>query len=91
MENASRSSQIPTRADTERDLINRRFEFIKKVKCVGCKFEIEWWRTRNGKLIPLTSVNLQPHWEMCRFAFRNHKPALGVQVRLSSRMKYRSW
>jgi len=69
-----------SRAEKERSLINRGFGFVKRVKCVGCKLEIEWWRTSRRKLIPLTSVNLEPHWEMCRFAFRNDKPATGVKA-----------
>jgi hypothetical protein len=62
------------RAEKERSLINRGFRFVKRVECVGCKFEIEWWKTTRRKLIPLTSVNLEPHWEMCRAAFKNEKP-----------------
>lgn len=34
-------------------------------RCQGCGAEIEFWRTPKGKLIPLDSGLLTPHWSTC--------------------------
>jgi len=67
----------PKRAQAERDLVKKGFRFVARQKCAFCKREFDWWKTPRGKLIPLTTVNLQPHWQICRRAFQNKKPASG--------------
>lgn len=40
------------------------YRFESSGVCRGCKAEITWWRTPNGKMMPLNS-RLEPHWTDC--------------------------
>lgn len=51
---------------TETELRAAGYEPPKKPsKCRGCGAEIEFWRSPKGKLIPLHSGTLEPHFATC--------------------------
>ena len=50
------------------------YKFAGRSKCRGenCGQEIAWYRTPQGKFIPLDEGTLEPHWATCpdRATFR---------------------
>lgn len=71
---------MTTRQRKERSLILRGNRRIALMTCRFCHTECEWWLTPKGKLVPLTSIDLEPHWDICKWAFRNERPVLPERV-----------
>jgi len=55
---------------TEKDLVAADYIFKNDSRCKGCDAMIEWWETKNGKMMPLDKETLQPHWGTCPKASR---------------------
>jgi len=72
------NQNIPTlleiKAVNERKLRYSKCVFVGRTKCMFCSYEIDWWKTRSRKLIPMNAANLEPHWLGCSNAFRQPKP-----------------
>ncbi len=49
----------------EKELAEQGYKFKNEGQCRGCKADIEWWETPKGKLMPLNSATLEPHWSNC--------------------------
>ena len=50
---------------TEAELVAAGYVFKNDARCKGCDAMIEWWETRNGKMIPLDKETLVPHFSTC--------------------------
>jgi hypothetical protein len=53
--------------NTPAGLVAAGYTYINTSRCKGtsCGAEIEWWRTPNGKKMPLDPVTFEPHWSTC--------------------------
>ena len=61
-------SQMP---ETRHEMVRAMYELKSTARCKGCDAPIEWWKTTNGKMLP---VNVEPsgeyaavvtHWVTC--------------------------
>lgn len=50
---------------TEVDLEKAGYEYEGSGRCRACNAEISWYRTPNGKRIPLDEGTMEPHWSTC--------------------------
>ena len=32
---------------------------------IACRETIEWWKTKNGKFVPINPGTAKPHWATC--------------------------
>jgi hypothetical protein len=65
---------LQIKAENERRLVRWKWVFVGRAKCKFCKYDIDWWKNRKGRLMPMNSANLERHWIGCTNAFKQPKP-----------------
>jgi len=69
---------MTNREEAEQRLVKRGLRRVSGPEpCAACKVAFEWWYSSKIGWRPYTSETLDPHWQMCKWAFQNHKPPTG--------------
>lgn len=58
---------------TAKEMEAQGYEFTGSGRCRDCKAELDWYRTPQGKNIPMNAGTIEPHWGSCPNAERFRK------------------